>query len=759
MSLNTPSNNGSALVIVLGFLALLTVLTLAFAMRTRTDRLSGRNYLENARANQLLHTALARAMEQLDTTFTTNYPDRLALGSDSNNDSGIPISGNINFLTEENYLPKANGLIMTDYTAEMANAKWLPVFNADRREIGRIGYIIVNTSGLLDANHAGALNALNEQTNRADGRMPSELHLSPLILSEFATDAHLVDEEGNLTPATNAAQAFIHNRDTVWKRFETLRDMITLNTSERGGAISRDIGSFGVVSVFPTNEFQGLKLTEEISEDEFATILTQNCGFSDDEAEHIIDNYFDYIDEDSIPRNLTGSSPEAVPMINEIWMENLSYDLSVKDPTNIHYDISGELYIETWFPFEDRAPPKDVYIETVAADPADGASSYTDLGSIEILDGEEFIGQSRHLTAVVTYSNVSKAVVIPLEEVGWATTDDGRFTTLRMDFDYSESLISGAPFSEEEATSATTLRFMNDEIELLIDVPVDRIEHTDLEINIAGDSGSNQGITYGCIDPRINHVFGRHWQPLDNATPNAVNDHAVWGEESELENKDNIRFHVSNQPMSSAAELGHLSTGQPWDTIRLYAASGNPDPVLDYFYTNEDMTGSVTRPGLIHISSPHTRVLATAFNGTPIGETGDFIDEQQAMLLGRNLADRPDTTSRSDVGYAVKSNLINWNQFTDARKDAIVAHSYRLFGWRDTSYTVFLAAQTGTDIDNNGLEDKEIRASQQAVVNVWRDPKTEQAAITFFGLSDTLRGSKEIEGQGWGELLRAFSPD
>ena len=94
----------------------------------------------------------------------------------------------------------------------------------------------------------------------------------------------------------------------------------------------------------------------------------------------------------------------------------------------------------------------------------------------------------------------------------------------------------------------------------------------------------------------------------------------------------------------------------------------------------------------------------------------------------------------------------------DAQKESIVANSFRLFGERDSLYTIFLVAQAGTDADEDGqIDDNEVRGTQQAVVVVWRDPIRQTAAVVFYGLSDTLHSSMN-GGATWSTLLDEFRP-
>jgi hypothetical protein len=221
--------------------------------------------------------------------------------------------------------------------------------------------------------------------------------------------------------------------------------------------------------------------------------------------------------------------------------------------------------------------------------------------------------------------------------------------------------------------------------------------------------------------------------------------------------------------MENAAELGFLSIGDPWRTVRLYASDGaaHPlNPVLDHFDVGESLWAKSRRPGLVNQNSPHTNVLASAFYDAPIQQNAEQDSDErvttgQARLMGANLANRSAAMPQRNLSYignAVSNNIPDWASLTDAKKESIVANSYRLFGWRDTLFTILLAAQKGTDADNDGLiSDDEVQSTQKAVVYVWRDPATGKAACVFYGLSDTLQSSIS-GGSSWNTLLDAFRP-
>ncbi|MEA2067664.1 MAG: hypothetical protein U9P12_00560 [Verrucomicrobiota bacterium] len=756
--MNNPhtSKTGAALVIALGFLAILTIMILMFAAQTRTERLSGRAYLSTAQTRHLLHTALARAMEDVDNMAGTNYPSFPALGSQS---AETNIASTIDFSMEEDYFPAGNMPISNAYLAALGGARWQSVLDTGSDAIGRVGYIIINTSGLLDANRVGGyeINTTVEALERGSGLSPAELQLSPELLGEFSTNqAPLLLPDGTTDMMSGAELAFAYNRNNSWQRFETLRDVRVLN--QRGGTVldSRP-ESFCTFSLFPSDTIPEMDLSGTVDPATFKNLLITSCDLEPEEADAVYENYLDYIDPDNTPRNLEGSSPEAVPMINEIWMENFSFTQDAQDATNISYKISGDVYVEAWYPFEGAPPPAT--IQFFAADP-----SATSSNRVEVLAGEANIGASDYVTIDATYSNgIVKSFVLELNEAVVELDSTQKFATAKREFSYDDMVTLTDPFDGKKAPLPGSIFVKQEAVEVV--EGLDRVENTELEFSYDG-GGLLENQYASCIDPRINHDFsGPAWSNNVPNTPNTPNDIDEWGEESDLTDKNSIRFHVHNAPMENAAELGYLSTGKPWQTVRLYGQDLHP--VLDHFQAGEDLWDTPVRPGLVNQNSTHTNVLATAFLDAPIridpenSAPGNRVSVAQARRMAGNLASLTAGNPQRNVsfiGNAVSNNIPDWAELNDAQKESIVANSYRLFGWRNSLFTILLVAQGGADIDDDGvISDDEVRSTQKAVVYAWRDPLTGKAACVFYGLSDTLQ-STIGSGESWGDILQAFEP-
>lgn len=200
-----PSGNrraGSALLIVLGMLAVLMMLGLTFSVFARTEHAGSTNLKNGDVARQSLQTAVGHVMEAIDLSF----------GSPSNNwpvcvwpqawlaSSELEVQDYYQSeILADGSVPAAQ--ILTDDAAkyltpsQLAMAKsaavgWAPIYAAIASEgprmdtggglvgnkgrdnadsvIGRYAFIALETTGLLDANAAGSVNGSYDGDNRAD---------------------------------------------------------------------------------------------------------------------------------------------------------------------------------------------------------------------------------------------------------------------------------------------------------------------------------------------------------------------------------------------------------------------------------------------------------------------------------------------------------------------------------------------------------------------------------------------------------------
>lgn len=172
-----PSDRqGVALVLVLGFLAILTLLAVTFAITLRTERLVSRSYLDQVKAEMLLEMALARALATIEEDLETiPYPDPFFFLSEGVEDGALDES-------VWDYIPAALswdsadvqriltrwaqrwGGAPADYWKDPQQTAWTDTPSGN----GRYAFYAVDTSGFMDAHVPMA-------TNRSAGFTTSEL--------------------------------------------------------------------------------------------------------------------------------------------------------------------------------------------------------------------------------------------------------------------------------------------------------------------------------------------------------------------------------------------------------------------------------------------------------------------------------------------------------------------------------------------------------------------------------------------------------
>lgn len=169
------ARTGSALLIVLGFMALMTAGAVAFSVRMRATRLPVAHVAGSERGRFLLQAALARAMSEID----ADIGDRLAVGWPErvrSADTPGATNGVVPVLTFEAlaYLPPGLVEAVRRRATYAQTARWQRLdFDA-----GRVAYLAVDVSDLPDAN---IVPAAVRRTSASDGR----LSLRPF----FADDA------------------------------------------------------------------------------------------------------------------------------------------------------------------------------------------------------------------------------------------------------------------------------------------------------------------------------------------------------------------------------------------------------------------------------------------------------------------------------------------------------------------------------------------------------------------------------------------
>lgn len=687
----TNSEQGVALVMVLGLLTVMVLMAVTFAITMRTERLAAGNYADTVRARELVQVGLAQALNQLANDLGTNglnshlagvevgkvYPSWNVTNSFTNipNTTLARWNTNIYLIKGEatNYVPRALWTEATNADNLSPSNHWLPVesliytnyisdkYLSESNLMGRVAYLILNCSGLLDANYAGSATV-----TRQGGTNPAEIAIgnlgeiiTPTFLTKRATDVRY-ETMGELNaladinkPATNL---FVYSRALpgYWSNnvIPSLSPQVVTQVNLSGDAIS---------------------LSNRMTE---ITDALMNIGISSSDAFILWRNLVDYADPNSVPTYLLSTCVEAVPMINEIIFQ------CVSGPTPPLDNKTLSVYYELWFPF-------------VA-----GGGTFS-------FNGQVKFGATTCATVVNDFL-ISPGFKL-IGPFTTTTTDPGPFIPTIVN---AEITYSGQKVDELAPNSILAV------------------------ISIVNDAPS---ISLECLDPRFNKdpIDLAYWRLAASPTPDATNSWVTEWWQIHPDGDTDSEMYVRNNNLQSVAELGYLAYA-PWKTVKLYGP--NLHRVLDVFAIDNNSINDyvvVTNRGLVNPNSRQEDALAVVFAGMPIDQySGDpaAAGITLTMNTAREVYSRLTNshvfangfTNLSDIGRA----LTNFNPLgavtfdNEIKKESLFRNACGLLNVRQNVFTIIIEAQaaSGGNIPRNP-------AKQRAVAIVWRDPYTGEMFI------------------------------
>jgi hypothetical protein len=151
---NPHARRGVALIVVLGILALMMLLGVAFSITMRVERTGAGNYANRVGTRQLVSATLARALEAIDDSMplspaSTNhmYPGWSVLPSSGVGDDTVRLGWGraLDYVQA----PLTNAALHTRCT-------WIDLAR-DEGVKGRGAFLVINESGFVDANRAGGV--------------------------------------------------------------------------------------------------------------------------------------------------------------------------------------------------------------------------------------------------------------------------------------------------------------------------------------------------------------------------------------------------------------------------------------------------------------------------------------------------------------------------------------------------------------------------------------------------------------------------
>lgn len=732
----THARQGIALVIVLGFLAVLTLMAISFVIHMRTERLTSTAYVNGVQARQLIDVAVARTLAIVDQDLVGNglnapnyaylYPQDFPAGPD------YPLTGvGIDLWTGEakRFLPRIPG----QPAPQTSRFVEIPDPLAPTNTIGRYAFLAFNLTGLLDINEVGTADT------RGEGNQAGEIRVAP-----------------ELNPEVNAGQWTVFKDDLTneWRRIETYNEFLAIGRS-RGylnvNAITNALNPRNSFYLFGRSKAErdpdgqqkinldGVDRTI-LETDAFNTNLLAkliDCGIPD--PDNALAMLADFVDPDSLPDafGVDGYAAEAFPMINELILTNALR----KTPAGVNtaYVHRVEVIVEIWNPF-------------------------TETKSIKV--------DMSGLT--VNFPNMVPAILIPNNTVVGSmsspnlasiTLGPGQFTAMTNTY-VSNPYVAPAPpgFAGSPPNTMAVVVQLGGRVEVRLeqegDAVVDRVDFSALNVPLGtfllrmdnaisgplnvwyGDAGSTKNLAVD--DPRLNYLTpvaanatAPGWRADNRPSPGAINPRALDAANASGEGDGSSlpALYVRNRSFSQSepggiAELGYLPlrTNLAWRTVSLYELNGvatNLHPVLDYFTA----VGSDTRRiGTVSLNGLNADALASVFNEAPINERpGGTVLARITAPLAQTIASDLIGLDKTNANLSVLGRIQSlWDnnanpRDTDDLRESNIRNSLGLVTTRQNLFGIVVEAQSLGERPPHGGAGP-VTGSERALLIVWRDP-------------------------------------
>jgi len=347
------SRSGVALVIVLGLLTVLTILAVAFSIAMRFEQFSARHYTDEVRARHYLHVGIVRAMEHVGNEMAeAHYPypfwQDSAPAAYGHAYASRGAGAQVDLFTGDvtNYIPAS---LWQDATN--VQPTWAYIIGKDPKTgsvtstNGRLAFLVINASGLIDANSCHA------ETNGITMTDPGGVALDllpdvsdPLRFTEdrdlhrsYATVGELAALNRGL--CTSISNLFVYSYDPNPGRY--LIDADQLGTRDAPVTNRFPINSLTNYATYTEPSFSNEYLLPLMS-------LLQDANVTNPAP--VAWNIVNFLDPDRVPYTATpfpwreNYGGEAVPLINEITLQRVT---DSTPPKSNEYAFA----VETWYPF------------------------------------------------------------------------------------------------------------------------------------------------------------------------------------------------------------------------------------------------------------------------------------------------------------------------------------------------------------------------------------------------------------------------
>lgn len=682
--------SGVAVIIVLGLLALLMVLAVSFSVSMRVERAGAANYASAARTRQMVWAGLARAIGDINVKTPDAYPsgDFLVSGGSAWGTNG---ASGVRLLTGKarDYVPD----VYLDLGYDSLRSQWLPLGGGDDRE-GYIAYTVLNLSDMLDLNYVGGAAVREGGTNATE-----------LVLDSIGVDgATLASARGSDGPFESLAEfkalypGISSYALSAYSRYP--QDTNRVNAVYIGGTVADLIGDENaIVSAIQAMALAGGQ----------GALLEGN-------ARAVFTNLLDYIDEDSLPRNLAGPNTEAVPMLNEIAVTNVFLSPPA-GPLLQAVGVRGD--IETWYPFLemnraglDFRVRGDYRLEVTVTDP---------------------------VTSAITAAS-SNATFTSAQNLNYRTQ---RFARHNPYFAAAVLFPGGVSVTN---TSPITVDLSISNLTVFVVGTGEIVDQVDGVFTFSGSGtysafpGIQSSPSYQTIDPRYNwdRSLPYCWvaQPAHTIGTTNVQTAAVLATGDPRLERGGFWLHVSDRGrLDSPLEFGNLAhTDLPASILQTFRVFRQARPDGSSPYSRHHILENFTlnpvgvERGLVNANSRDPFIIETAFRNMPTPYVGGppvsaaVLSALTNMIYNihdggetfEQLVDLLDHDWRAEPALTALSN---------AELEALAAYSTGLLGVRQNLFLIVVSASAGSEgMGEDSRGEVGWRGRQRALALVWRDP-------------------------------------
>lgn len=353
------SQQGIALVVVLGLLAMLLILSVSFVISMRVERIAGHDVAESAKAKNVALTALARAMAQMEdemyqinragpnpTQSNAFYHGNGTVSEPSGAGEGCNLRGTLVW-----WYPYSSMPLNPVYNIQ----RWTDIKDPAGNLMGQYGFLAVDISSYLDVNTIGNL-PRGAGTNSGEVSLPVEVDNS----AGFIQERRLHRVESGLEALFRLFRIYCSGSNNY--------SMVSFSHFPNDKYISTGLG---VLPYAVSNRFnigspgvQNLVMRNTMIQ-KIRAEIPGNSSFAHIEAAFVT-NLWDYVTPGLVPQNPRSFGTKPVPMINEIVVSNLYALGRIPAPNNrIRYTYTNtyNVGVEVWYPFfNTNAQPFTVWV-------------------------------------------------------------------------------------------------------------------------------------------------------------------------------------------------------------------------------------------------------------------------------------------------------------------------------------------------------------------------------------------------------------